>query len=176
MPGLITGQEVDAQAGAVAGVGVDLIEDRVPHQRPDRSQRKLRLPVRSAWQVQDYGTGGGLQAVREDLTLSSTERLSVGTLGLEVGSVSESVPVTGEATPVQVTSQERSAVLNDKQMAYLSTPGRDYMNHGEGSGADRRRVSIESSGAGCQFRRDGDRDSQDAGLERSTLAAGRGES
>ena len=65
---------------------------------------------------------------KQDITLSSTERLSVGTLVLEVGALTESITVSGERTPVQVSSQERSAVLNDKQMAYISTPGRDYMN------------------------------------------------
>ena len=36
--------------------------------------------------------------------------------------------MTAEATMVQTASQERSAVLNDKQMSYLSTQGRDYLN------------------------------------------------
>ena len=62
------------------------------------------------------------------MTLSASERLSAGTLTLEIGSLTEAVTVTAEVTTVQTASQERSAMLNDKQMSLLSTPGRDYLN------------------------------------------------
>jgi hypothetical protein len=62
------------------------------------------------------------------VTLTANEKLSVGTISLAVGAVTESVTVTAEATPVQTASQERSAVLNDRQMADLSIRGRDFLN------------------------------------------------
>jgi hypothetical protein len=65
---------------------------------------------------------------KRDISISASERLSVGTLGMEIGAATQSVTVEAEATPVQTTSQERSALLNDKQMSMISTQGRDYMN------------------------------------------------
>src|SRR6266545_4208143 len=65
---------------------------------------------------------------KRDLALSASERLSVGTLALEVGAITQSVTISADPTPVQTSSQERSALLNDKQMSYVSTPGRDYLN------------------------------------------------
>jgi hypothetical protein len=46
---------------------------------------------------------------------------------LTVGTVSESIEVTAEATPVQTASQQRSALLNDKQMETLMARGRDLV-------------------------------------------------
>lgn len=58
--------------------------------------------------------------------MTAAERVSAGTLQLEVGALSESVTVSGEATPVQTSSNERSAMLNDQQMNMLMARGRDY--------------------------------------------------
>jgi len=61
------------------------------------------------------------------LVLRASERLSAGTLTLAVGTVMESIEVTAETTPVQTASQERSWLLNDKQMETLMARGRDFM-------------------------------------------------
>jgi Carboxypeptidase regulatory-like domain len=61
------------------------------------------------------------------LALTAAERLSAGTLVLDVGNVGESVSVTSGATPVQVASAERSALVSDKQLAALPAQGRDFM-------------------------------------------------
>src|SRR5881394_1832227 len=64
---------------------------------------------------------------KHDLKLSASERLSAGTLRLELGAVTESVNVTTEATPVQSQSGERSALLDNNELQHLSTPGRDAL-------------------------------------------------
>jgi len=61
------------------------------------------------------------------LVLTASERLSAGNLTLAFGTVTESIMVEAEATPVQTASQERSALLNDKQMETLMARGRDFM-------------------------------------------------
>ena len=63
---------------------------------------------------------------RTGIQVSASERVSVGLIQLEVGAMTESVTVSGEATPVQTASNERSAMLNDQQMNMLMARGRDY--------------------------------------------------
>jgi hypothetical protein len=61
------------------------------------------------------------------LALSSAERLSTGSLIMEVGSVTEAIEVKAEVTPVQTSSSERSALLDRRQVSLLMTKGRDLM-------------------------------------------------
>jgi hypothetical protein len=60
-----------------------------------------------------------------DLRLSASERLPAGTLRLEIGTVSESVDVQADHTTIQIASSERSALIDDKELATLMTQGRD---------------------------------------------------
>jgi hypothetical protein len=59
------------------------------------------------------------------LVLSANQRLSTGTLALEVGSVSESITVSGRVEAVQTVSSERGATINRRQIDALQTQGRD---------------------------------------------------
>jgi Outer membrane receptor proteins, mostly Fe transport len=129
--GMITGQLVDSTGAALAGTDVILTEQQTSVRNTVKTGPGGNFVFASV-QPGKYSVSveapGFKKYSKQDITLSSTERLSVGTLVLEVGSMAESITVTAEATAVQTSSQERSATLNDKQMAYLSTPGRDYMN------------------------------------------------
>jgi len=128
---MITGQVLDTQGGAIANADVVLVDEQTSVRTATKAEANGNFFFPSV-QPGKYRVAveapGFKRFEKRNITLTSTERLSVGTLVLEIGSLAESVPVSGEVTPVQVSSQERSAVLNDKQMAYLSTPGRDYMN------------------------------------------------
>jgi carboxypeptidase family protein len=64
---------------------------------------------------------------KKGIALSASDRLSVGDLKLQLGSVSESVEVTAETANVQIVSSERSAVLDSKQVTNLMSRGRDVM-------------------------------------------------
>lgn len=70
---------------------------------------------------------GFKQVVIQGLELSSAERLSAGTIGLQVGQVSQSVTVEAATTPVQTTSAEVSGLLDTKQLDNLLAVGRDFM-------------------------------------------------
>jgi hypothetical protein len=61
------------------------------------------------------------------LVLSASQNLSAGTLTLQIGTVAESVTVSAAITPLQTTSAERSAVLDNAQMENLLAIGRDAM-------------------------------------------------
>ncbi|SEG69045.1 Outer membrane receptor proteins, mostly Fe transport [Bryocella elongata] len=61
------------------------------------------------------------------LVLLASEPLDAGTLKLAVGDVKEQVTVQADITPLQTTSAERSAVLDNAQMENLLVIGRDPM-------------------------------------------------
>jgi hypothetical protein len=61
------------------------------------------------------------------LTLNASENLSAGTIVLQIGAVSQTVTVSADITPLQTTSAERSAVLDNAQMENLLAIGRDAM-------------------------------------------------
>lgn len=63
---------------------------------------------------------------KKNIVLQPSDRLSVGTLVLELGSLSDSVTVTSEGTPVQVNSTERSGVISSKQIENLTIVNRDF--------------------------------------------------
>jgi hypothetical protein len=56
---------------------------------------------------------------KTQVIVTASERVAAGTLQLQVGTLSETVTVSGDATPVQTVSDERSAMLNDRQMNML---------------------------------------------------------
>ena len=62
-----------------------------------------------------------------NLVLLASEPLSAGVLKLAIGDVKEQVTVTADITPLQTTTAERSAVLDNAQMENLLVIGRDPM-------------------------------------------------
>jgi hypothetical protein len=68
----------------------------------------------------------GFRSVEKtDLNLSASERLPAGDIVLQVGSLSETITVTAEATTVQTASSERGALIDTNQVTNLTTRGRD---------------------------------------------------
>ena len=129
--GVISGRIVDAQTSSVPGAAVVLTQELTGVKAATRTDASgdfvfpSVLPGKYSITVQAPGCKR-LETTGLDLTANG--RLSAGTMTLEVGAVAESIKVTADTTPVQTSSVERSAVLNDKQLGLLSTPGRDYMN------------------------------------------------
>src|SRR5437764_319675 len=64
----------------------------------------------------------------QHVVLSASDQLSAGILRMQVGAESQSVTVQADVTPVQTESGERSALIDEKQMATLLTPNRDFLN------------------------------------------------
>ena len=129
--GVITGRVMDQQGTAVPGAEVVLTQELTGVKLATRTETSgdfvfpSVLPGRYAVAVQAQGFK---RLEKTEIVLTASERLSVGVLSLQVGALTESITVTAEVTPVQTQSQERSAVLNDKQMSYMSAAGRDYLN------------------------------------------------
>jgi outer membrane receptor protein involved in Fe transport len=126
--GNITGRVVDPSGAAVASAEVAITNQatgasqRVPADASGSFVFTTVLPGTYTLNV----TAKGFKSFQErDLTLTATERFSAGTITLEVGAVNESVTVTADITPVQISSAERSGLVSGQQTAQLLTVGRD---------------------------------------------------
>jgi hypothetical protein len=64
---------------------------------------------------------------RREVALSAGERLALGELKLELGSVAESISVEAQGTAVQTASAERSGVVTQQQIDNLMIRGRNVM-------------------------------------------------
>jgi Carboxypeptidase regulatory-like domain/TonB-dependent Receptor Plug Domain len=62
----------------------------------------------------------------KEIAVSSSEIRSLGRLTLQIGEVRESVSVTAETTPLQLSSAERSGVVTGSQINDLALKGRDF--------------------------------------------------
>jgi hypothetical protein len=62
----------------------------------------------------------------KSIAVASSEIRSLGRLTLEIGEVRDSVSVTAEATPLQLSSAERSGIVTGSQLNELALKGRDF--------------------------------------------------
>jgi hypothetical protein len=127
--GTITGRVVDPAGENVSGATVTLVRTDI------HEVRRLVTPpsgeiVFTALQPGPYSleveAPGFKTLTKANLALSASERLSVGTLGLELGVQTENIVVQAERTPVQTASSERSALVDATQVTNLTTRGRDW--------------------------------------------------
>ncbi len=128
--GVISGHVADPQGNSVPGAEITLTQQLTSVKMNTKTDTAgdFVFPSVLPGQYAITVTAPGFKRFeKRDYNLSASERLNAGILALEVGSLNQEVTVTAEATAVQTASQERSALLNDKQMSMLSTQGRDYL-------------------------------------------------
>src|SRR5262249_9380447 len=129
--GVITGRVVDPSGLAIPGALVTLTRDDTGDRRRATSADTgdfvftAVLPGRYTVGVEAPGMK---RFEKRNLNITASERLPIGDLALQVGSLSESVTVIGQGTPVQTESQERSAVLTTTQMENLMSRARDFLS------------------------------------------------
>jgi hypothetical protein len=72
----------------------------------------------------------GFKSLTEtNLVVAANETRDVGKITLQVGSLSESVSVIAEATPIQLASSEKSGGIDANQLAYVTLKGRDMFGY-----------------------------------------------
>jgi hypothetical protein len=128
--GTLTGRVVDPSGAAVVGAEVTLINQAT------KDARRLVTSAEDDFIFSDVHPGtftiaikssGFKQLEKSNLNVSATDRLSVGELRLEVGSVAETVEVMAQGAVIETASSERSALIDSKQMTELMVKGRDVM-------------------------------------------------
>lgn len=71
---------------------------------------------------------GFKEYIKRDLILTSSERIDVGDLRIDIGATNQSVDVTAVLGTVETASSERSAVIESKQITELMARGRDIVS------------------------------------------------
>ena len=128
--GTILGAVSDPSGLAIAGADVTLTQAATSATR----KAKTLASGDFIFNVLDPGVytltiemAGFKTARRTSMNLTAAERLSVGTLALEIGNVSQQVEVSGAGAVVQTASAEHSGVLTSSQVENLSIKGRNII-------------------------------------------------
>ena len=126
----ILGSVVDTTGAAVAGATITLINEGTNDERVVKSDNNGSFVVANL-QPGNYTAkveSSGFQTYRKQgNALSASERLSLGTIQLSIGSVNETINVTAEASVVQSASSEGSAVLTTQQLDSVTQRGRNVV-------------------------------------------------
>jgi hypothetical protein len=124
----ILGTVTDSQGGVIAGAEVTLLNESTGDQRtlPTNAGGNFTFPALVIGRYTVRVQAKGFEKLeKKGNVLTADERLSVGTLLLTVGAVTETVTVQAQALTVQTASAESSALLDSTQMSNLSQRGRD---------------------------------------------------
>ncbi len=139
---LFWGGSLLAQTGQITGVVTDSTGAAIPNASVQITDQKTGTLVREATSGAD-GTfralnmppstysikvnASGMQSLqRNNVTLDEEQTLSVGNLGLNVGSTSETVTVNEEAPLIETASSNNSAIVDQRQVTEQPLNGRDF--------------------------------------------------
>ncbi len=126
--GTIGGVVMDTSGQIIVGAAVKLVSETTRETRAGETNATGEF----TFQAVQPGTytvhveSAGFRAFEKTgNVLSASERLSLGTLSLQVGSVNETISVTAQGATVQTDSSEKSALLTSNQLAGIAVRGRD---------------------------------------------------
>lgn len=129
--GTISGTVVDSSGQVIPACAVALINERTGDSR-NGATNEAGVFTFPAVQPGTYTVRiehPGFQVFQKTgNVLTANERLSVGTLTLKIGSVTETVSVTSEGAAVQTDSSEHSALLTSNQLNMIAVRGRDIIS------------------------------------------------
>jgi hypothetical protein len=129
--GSILGTVLDSSGNAIAGAPVKLISELTGDERSATTSETgdfLFPALRPGAYTISVEKAGFRPLRKTGNQLSAAERLSVGNLTLQVGSVSESITVAAQGVAVQTSSSENSALIDSKQLDKISIRGRDVVS------------------------------------------------
>lgn len=127
--GVISGQVEDSQGAALPQAQITLTDQLTTVSQSIATDKKgyfVFPAVKPGTYTVSVEKNGFQKFEKKDVTLIAADRLSMGTVMLNVGVVSTVVTVSGQVTPVQTTSSERSTQITSEQMTGLLSLGRDF--------------------------------------------------
>jgi hypothetical protein len=125
----LNGTLVDPTGSAIAGAEVKLTRQGTSTVLAAQSNTEglFTFPLIGAGIYNLSVQHAGFKALEiKDIAVSASEVRSLGRLALQIGEVRESVSVTAEATPLQLSSAERSGTVTGAQLNDLALKGRDF--------------------------------------------------
>jgi carboxypeptidase family protein/TonB-dependent receptor-like protein len=128
--GSIQGSIVDAQGNIITNAKVEVIDESkgivIRETQTDQNGSFQLLPLlRGTYTLKVEATG--FRALeRKGLVLDALQILNLGVLKLEVGDLTNTVTVTGEAPIVETATANKSFVITSEQVTGIATNGRDF--------------------------------------------------
>ena len=126
--GTISGTIVDQQGQVIPGATIAVVNESTTDSRPAVSDERGNFQVTNL-QPGTYTvrvTMDNFRAYeRTNIVLSAAERLSVGTLAMEIGNVGETVTVEARGTQVNPAETQHSGLLTATQIEQVQVLGRD---------------------------------------------------
>ena len=126
--GTISGTIVDQQSQVIPGATITIVNESTSDSRPTVSDERGNFQVTNL-QPGRYTIRVELQNFRtherQNVVLSAGERLSIGTVALEVGGLGERVVVEARGSQVNVAETQHSGVITARQIEQVQVLGRD---------------------------------------------------
>jgi hypothetical protein len=129
--GLISGRVTDSTSAVVPGAHVRLLNDSISYAQSVEADSNGEfvfpsvLPGSYRVSVEKQGFE---KYEKTGIELTATQRLSLGTISLTIGSVKDTVTVAAEVTPLQTTSSETSSTVTGDQLENQVARGRDFLS------------------------------------------------
>jgi hypothetical protein len=130
--GIVSGTVTDPSDSVVPDALVKLIQTSTGATKTlsaDASGSFAFLSVQPGQYTLSVTAQGFKSFENQNINLTSSERLSLGRIALQVGSSTESITVVSQGTVVQTESSERSAVITSAQMRDLSSLSRSWTTY-----------------------------------------------
>ncbi|HLJ46155.1 MAG TPA: carboxypeptidase regulatory-like domain-containing protein, partial [Bryobacteraceae bacterium] len=129
--GSISGRLVDAQGAAIAGATVTASETsrNVAVTAKSNEQGDFVFPALPTGTYSVVAEVSGFKKFqRLNIALDVNDKLALGTIVMEVGTLAESIEVSAQATSLQTESVERSATINSRQIENIEVNGRNPLD------------------------------------------------
>ncbi|MFN7919312.1 MAG: carboxypeptidase-like regulatory domain-containing protein [Bryobacteraceae bacterium] len=124
----VAGTIADSSGQVVPGAEVTLVSDRTGEDRQTMSNDigDFVFPALTPGAYTLKVNAKGFRPIeRKNVNVTASARLSLGTLQVEVGTVTESIVVQAQGATVQTGNAEHGQVLDSKQLSLVSIRGRD---------------------------------------------------
>lgn len=129
--GSITGDVMDSSGHAIAGAKITVTSDRTSEVRTATTNEAGTFNM-IAVQPDTYNLRieqrGFKVHERRGVSIAANEKVALGDIALQIGEVTETISVVGEAAQVQTDSSEHSAVLTSTQLTNLTSRGREVVS------------------------------------------------
>ena len=132
--GSITGSVVDSAGSVIVGANVKLISEQTGAVRAETTNAQGNFEfnaVRPGTYTVSVGHAGFKQYQKKQIELTPSDHLSVGTVSLEVGAVTDSVTVNAEGAVLQTASSERAGIVTSQEIQELTVINRDFTTFAE---------------------------------------------
>ena len=128
--GAIQGTLVDPQGQAIANAKITVIDEAkgltVREMTTAEDGKFQLLPLLQGRYTIKVGAAGFKTLERTGLVLDPYQIMNLGELGLEIGDITNTVTIEGEAPLVETATAQKSFVITSEQVTGVATNGRDF--------------------------------------------------